>query len=256
MHTWAIPAFTAQSQSITALWPVFISRATKVKRLSWPVWSLKHLLQVKCKCKVCSFNSCLFDWMYQLAAKTGYGVTEPLIQDTAAFASYQSVGFSHSKSFARLSLLRKMKLGVKSPIYFLILHSCNTVCAVSLQCRGNSKSRPSVLISDDVSSPNLVMSRAGLAPCSVGTLNNSWLCSPAQCCRHFIWVVENFCFCHFGSVGSCCYLGNRATLFLGGNVLVLCGDVWRLAVILNRHMDVTFFVPKMFGSHSGCEEWC
>jgi len=32
------PAFTVQLQSITALWPVLISRSAEVRRLSWPAW--------------------------------------------------------------------------------------------------------------------------------------------------------------------------------------------------------------------------
>jgi len=35
---WAIPAFTPQLQSITALWPVLISCPTEGRRLSWPKW--------------------------------------------------------------------------------------------------------------------------------------------------------------------------------------------------------------------------
>ena len=34
----AIPAFTPQPQSITALWLVLISRPTEGRRLSWPGW--------------------------------------------------------------------------------------------------------------------------------------------------------------------------------------------------------------------------
>jgi len=35
---WTIPAFTAQLQSITALWLVLISRPAEGSRLSWPGW--------------------------------------------------------------------------------------------------------------------------------------------------------------------------------------------------------------------------
>ena len=33
-----LPAFTPKSQSITALWPVLISRPAQGRRLSWPGW--------------------------------------------------------------------------------------------------------------------------------------------------------------------------------------------------------------------------
>jgi len=33
---WTMPAFTAQPQSVTALWPVLISRPAEGRRLSWP----------------------------------------------------------------------------------------------------------------------------------------------------------------------------------------------------------------------------
>jgi len=33
-----IPAFTAQLQSITALWPVLIFRPVEGRSLSWPEW--------------------------------------------------------------------------------------------------------------------------------------------------------------------------------------------------------------------------
>jgi len=32
------PAFTPQPQSITALWPVLVSRSAEGRRLSWPGW--------------------------------------------------------------------------------------------------------------------------------------------------------------------------------------------------------------------------
>jgi len=35
---WTIPAFTPQSQSVTALWLVLISRPDERRRLSWPGW--------------------------------------------------------------------------------------------------------------------------------------------------------------------------------------------------------------------------
>jgi len=35
---WAIPAFTPQPQSITALWLVLISSPVEGRRLSWPGW--------------------------------------------------------------------------------------------------------------------------------------------------------------------------------------------------------------------------
>jgi len=35
---WAIPAFTSQPQSITALWLVLIYRPAEDRRLSWPGW--------------------------------------------------------------------------------------------------------------------------------------------------------------------------------------------------------------------------
>jgi len=37
------PAFTPQPQSITALWPVLISRLAEGRRLSWAVWLGKIL---------------------------------------------------------------------------------------------------------------------------------------------------------------------------------------------------------------------
>jgi len=39
---WAIPAFTSQPWSITALYPVLISHPTEGRRLSWPGWLLTY----------------------------------------------------------------------------------------------------------------------------------------------------------------------------------------------------------------------
>ena len=35
---WTIPVLTPQPLSVTALWPVLISRPTEGRRLSWPEW--------------------------------------------------------------------------------------------------------------------------------------------------------------------------------------------------------------------------
>ena len=36
------PVFTSQPQNITALWPVFISRPTEGRKLSWPRWLVRY----------------------------------------------------------------------------------------------------------------------------------------------------------------------------------------------------------------------
>jgi len=40
------PAFTTQTQSITALWPVLISRPAEGRRLSWPGWLVNVLTRI------------------------------------------------------------------------------------------------------------------------------------------------------------------------------------------------------------------